>query len=230
MKSVFIKQVSKTFYFVIIFSLAACGGGGGGGGSSSSSAPTGVRVLHAAIEGSPVDLFSSQNSEEALQIARFGDTPYHAAASRGAQVLSLSLHLDPSINYFQAPVTIEKNQHISVLFYGNALSIGLNAVTISDLARDIPEGMSAIRVIHGLVGAASLRASIETEVLSSSVEFGKASDYIFTSSGVKTVVVRRTADGKAVFSGATELKPGFSYSVFMAGEIGYLTVGKILED
>lgn len=49
--------------------LSACGGGGGGGGggeSDDSSSDSGVRILHAAIDGSPMDLLSSGSPEKKI--------------------------------------------------------------------------------------------------------------------------------------------------------------------
>ena len=228
-----ILQNIKFFIAAVFFSLTliSCGGGGGGGGGSSRrSAPTGVRILHAAIDTSPVDLYSSEVTDSVVQNIRYADEPFYSSLPTGDQTLTLTLRLNPASEFYRGTLTVEKNKHSSVLLYGNNESLGVRAALISDDAGEIPDSQAALRLVHGLVGASGLSVSIDGIEQLSNIGFGSASTYVYLDQGLRTISVRRTADRKVVFSATPELKAGIPYSVFMSGEIDFLVQGKILED
>lgn len=213
--------------------LAGCGGGGGGGGGSErgrsgSSAPTGVRILHGVIDIAPIDIFSSAEPEEVVQMARFAEPLTYARLNTGPQDLSLRLH-GSGFPLAAAPVTVEKNFHYSFLIFGNETGLGLRGALIADDPGEIPEGSAAVRVVHALVGAGGLTGMLANGLISEAF-FGGAGPYVFVPAGIQSVSVTRTSDRRSVSNVIHDFSDGRAYTVFVSGELDYFTAVRLLED
>jgi len=212
---------------LLLFGLCACGSSAGGGGGSS--AKTGVRVLHGGIDVTPLDLYSS-DSQEILESTRFAGPALYAGLSQGLHTLSLTRARSPAEIVFTVPIAVEKNSRQSVLVYGNTESLGVHSALLVDDPGEIPKDLAAVRIVHALVGAASISATLGATEISSGVAFGSASAYVYVPVGVQTLTALRVTDGRQVFSGAKEVRAKKAYSYLITGEIDYLVVTPEYED
>lgn len=223
----------KTLSCLLISLLSACGGGGGGSessGGSKESAATGVRILHAVIDTAPVEISSSLNPGEVVTGGFFAEKTLYGELSQAEQILSVAMRTVPTEVYDTAAITVEKNKHYSLLFFGNQATIGLRSAVINDEPGDIPAGSAAVKVVHGLVGASQLNMSFSDGQNANGTAFGSASEYVFVPAGLKTIIVKRASDGLVVGNFTVELASGAAYSVLMAGEIDFFVAARLLED
>lgn len=212
--------------------LTACGGGGGGGSSTSGtgrSASTGIRILHAAIDASPVDIYTS-NSVTAIQTGRFALDSVYAGLKTGEQILTLTKAKDPTQSIAALPVTVEKSQHYSLLLYGNNESLGLSTNLYLDAPGKPSKGSALLRIVHGLVGAAGITSVVDAAEVSSSLPFGSASDYVEVAAGDHNIFVRRASDSTLVSSGVQSLASGGAYTLLVTGEVGFRVFARLYAD
>lgn len=218
----------------VVAALSACGGGGGGsnggggGGGSEGDSAYGVRALHAAIDGAPIDISSSAASSPLLSQQFFaGEKGYRSLPETG-QTITLTRSGSPSNVYGSFAVTGAAQDKYTVLFYGDTTTFGLRSRLIKD---DVPStaGGSAIRVIHGATRAADVTVTV-SGAAPEVVAFGQNTEYIPTTAGPVEVTVVRSSDGYPVRSGPLELKPGKAYTLLVAGEVGYYVKGVLFAD
>ena len=219
-------MLRKIFAALSILLLVSCGGGGGGGGSSNDAKLSGARILHGVIEAAPVDLVSSLQG--VVQTAKFGESAGYAEFQSGTHVLNLFRTKDISSSISTREVTNNKNQKHTVLFYGDRADFGLRSTLISEEFPEVPDGSSFVRVIHAAVGAGSLEIVLSSATIIAG--FGSASTYATATPGPLTLNIRRASDKTLVDSVTFTAEQGKAYSIFVAGEVGYLVVTKILNE
>ncbi len=209
--------------------LTACGGGGGGSSTGDGSSDTyGVRVLHAAIDGSPVDVRSSLRSEPVLLQAVFAGTKGYRSIPTGDQTLALTKPFSSTDLIASFNTTAGSRDRYSILLYGDNLTFGLRARLITD---DVPASISgsAVRVVNGVTGASSLVVTVEPGRVIQ-VGFGENSEYIQTASGSVHIGASRSADGSVVVSTNQTLEEGHAYTLLIAGQIGYYVRSSLFVD
>lgn len=217
---------------VVICTLAGCGGGGGGGSSSGgggSDARSGVRVLHAAIDGLPVDVLSSAAAGPITSKVFFADTKGYRSLSSGAQSLSLvsSLNLNDVVASFD--LTSSGDDAYSILLYGSLSGSGLGVKLIEDAT---PESFSGalVRFVHGVAGASTIVVTADGAEGPQQVSLGEVSDYMATAAGSVRMTAVRGADGQGLVSVTETLEEGRAYTILIAGEVGYYTKGVLFVD
>lgn len=226
----------------ILFSmLFGCGGGGGGSGSSGAAArsvlegdtrssATGVRLLNGAVDSAPVDLISSL-SDSPLTTTRFSLEAGFAAVATTPQVISVVPAGSASPRLFSQEIALVKNEHLTILLFGDIESIGLQTAVIPDRrVPDLAGGEAALRIIHATNKALNLDGLLNGVEVISNAPFGGASPYSRVAAGTQTVTARRSSDSFVLFSGSLQLDGGQNYSLFVTGEAGYLTVARLLKD
>ena len=219
------------FSIIFLFFLSSCGGSGGsGGGGSKASAATGVRILHGVLDVAPLNVLSTSRPDQVVQLASFAEPSVYAALPDGLQEISLTLNKSPSTVYARFNVDIQRNDHYSLVFYGNPDNLGLNVSLIKDEAGVIPEGTAAVKIIHALVGAGLLQASFSDGQSSGQTMFGAAANYAYVPQGLNGIIIRRVSDGRAVANISHEFAAGRSYSIFVSGEVDYFVVSRVLQD
>lgn len=224
-----IKTIRSLALILCVSTLAACSGGGGGGeggSASSKSARTGIRVLHGAIDGSPLDVIAAS---AVIQNAKFGDATVHAGLGTGPQVITLSRAKDPALQVANFTIDVQKDDHYSILFFGDRYSFGLESVLLRDGAGELASGNGAIRVVHGMTGARSVNLNI-AGVGSAGAEYGTASEYTQVPAGPYVVTVTRGSDGAVAYQTTVEVAQGGSYSVWVGGQQGYFVAGRVIQD
>jgi len=229
--------VARVLFVSIAAFLVACGAGGGGsnsGGSGSggigSDSNAGVRVLHGAVDGSPVDLLSSLSGGPLETKIHFADSKGYRAIPDGAQTVSITRALNPQTIFGSFPVISSGRDAYSILLYGDSTTFGVRAKMIEDV---IPQGFSGavVRFVNGATGASSLSVNVSSWAGGPrAVQFGAASDYIEAQPGVARITANRAADGRAAVSLDYTLAARSAYTVLIAGEVGYYSKGIVFVD
>jgi hypothetical protein len=185
-------------------------------------------VLHAAIDGSPVDVRSSLRSEPVLLQAVFAGTKGYRSIPTGDQTLALTKPFSSTDLIASFNTTAGSRDRYSILLYGDNLTFGLRARLITD---DVPASISgsAVRVVNGVTGASSLVVTVEPGRVIQ-VGFGENSEYIQTASGSVHIGASRSADGSVVVSTNQTLEEGHAYTLLIAGQIGYYVRSSLFVD
>jgi hypothetical protein len=213
-------------------SLSACRDAGGGPAAADgqaakrSGAKRGLRLLQASLDSAPYTLASSA-SEKILQTGRFGLPSDYVNYPSGEQIIGAASASGAPLFSFAVPLDVPARQ--TVLVYGSQDDSGVNAALLSDDPGEIPDGMSAVRVINGVDGAGEIRGTAGAASAGDNVPLGGASAYVYAAGGVQPVQIA-SSRGAVLFSAVVELKPGRAYSLWAAGEAGYFVAGRLLED
>jgi hypothetical protein len=209
--------------------LSACGGGGGGGGGNpEGDSSYGVRVLHAAIDGAPVDISSSAATAPLLSQQVFAGTKGYRALPEGTQRLSLTRTGTPSDVYSSFAVNAASDERYTVLLYGDVATFGLRTRLLKDKVPTTGGG-AWIRVVNGVTQAADLTVTVGSSP-AQVIPFGGDTGYVSASPGALYVSASRTTDGYPVQSGALTLEEGKAYTFLLAGEIGYYVKSVLFTD
>ena len=219
-----VQSVLRGLLSLSIIALTSCGGGGGGGGGSSST--TGVRVLHGAIDAAPVDLITDNSG--VVQTVRYGEGGEYLSLGEGQHLLTLFRTKDISSSLFNRSVTNPGDFKFTLLFYGDRGSFGLRTTLIDEEAPEVLSGSGLVRVIDGMTGALSVNLTVGGK--QENARFGAASAYVEVSPGEQSYIIRRAIDGLSVASGTLLVEEGRAYSIFLAGEQGYLVNASVLEE
>lgn len=209
---------------ILSLTLTACGGGGGGGGGSSST--TGVRILHGAIDGPPVELVTDTALD--FQTARYGEAGSFRELGKGQHLLTLFTARTRTTNLFSRSISNSGNQKFTVLFYGNRDALGLQAQVIAEDVPTVPAGASLVRAIHAVGGASTVDFVVGTG--SAGASFGAASPFVELAPGEHPFLVRRSADRLVLARGTVLVEEGRAYTVFAGGEAGYLVTTQVIEE
>lgn len=211
---------------LLTFFVSSCGGSGGGSDSVSSDS-FGIRVLHGAIEATPVE-FLRPGSENDLRRASFlSDAPY-VDASPGTTVVNLfTLNSGGSDLLTSGTLNIEERSRNTVFLHGDIANLGLNTTILRDQLRG--EGTS-LRILHGVVRASAIEVNISEVGQPQSVPFGSSSGYLEVNPGQLIYTATRAADGLLLSSGTIEITDGEAYTLLIAGEVGVFVSGKLYQD
>lgn len=224
--------LARSCAFLLVLGFIACGGGGGGGSSSGGGggdSSSGVRVLHAAVDGLPVDVISSARSGAVTSKVVFADRKSYRNLSSGAQSLSLVSALNAGDVMASFDVTSSGDDAYSILLYGSLSGAGLKARLIEDI---VPQGFSGavVRFVHGAAGASAIVVNAASGEGPQQVSFGGTSDYMPVAPGSVQLSASRAADGQRLVSITETLDEGAAYTVLVAGEVGYYAKGILFRD
>jgi hypothetical protein len=210
---------------------AGCGGGGGGGGSSSddsSSDGSGVRVLHASVDGYPVDVISSVKSEPVSKGTYFARSVGYKRLPSGDQSISVTRTLSPSSIVRSFSVSVDPDATYSLIVYGEVLEGGPRVRLLTDAPPDAPD-RSYVRVVNGVSGAAEIGVVVGgSDVSGTSVSLGDGTGYVPVAPGV--VRVSATAGESVIATASLTAQPGGAYTVLVAGEAGYYVTSRVYTD
>lgn len=204
----------KIFGLCALALLAACGGGEGGGDGSTQGvgATTGARVLHAAIDLTPIDIFT--DPEEAAATAKFGlPSPYVPLSSGPQGVLLRKAKSADTIENLS--LSVEKGLRQSILVYGDYREPAIQVAVFQDIAPEFAKASSGVRIVNGLLDSGTAVAGALNGAVAFSIPYGGASEYLEVPSGVVNVLLDNGTQG--VFS----VEGGVSYTILLAGQEGY---------
>ena len=215
----------------VLMTFASCGGGGGGGGGGGSEgdASYGVRALHAAIDGVPVDITSSAASSPVMTQQVFAGTKGYRPVPDTAQTLRITRTQTPSDILGSFEITAASTDRYSLLVYGDNATFGLRTRLIKDEIPAATDGGAFIRVVNGVTQAAEVSVVVGSSP-SESIPFGQNTQYLPTAAGAVNVSAVRTVDGAMIRSGVIETKPGKAYTLLLAGQLGYYVKSVLFED
>lgn len=223
------RSVFRFFFAVTVFTCIGCSGGGGGEGNTGTGRPgTGFRVMHAGIDFPPVDI-SPAGGEAPVGRVRYGGAAGYFPSSTESQVINLLRANVPSEIVAATPLTLARGDVKTVLLFGDRGRFGEKISVVDDPVVTLAPDQSAIRVLHGAVGAAQIAASAGGAEITGDLLFGDASPYLTVPGGASVIRVRRVADGAILFSATRSLEPGKTYTLLVAGEVGYLVTGALFE-
>lgn len=214
----------KTIVLCALVSLSSCGGGGGGGGSSSS----GVRILHAALDGTPIELTSTGRPGEIAQTNSFGKIVGFSSLPGGAQDLQLYQRGDAG-PLATVSVEVEKGDRRSILIYEADSSTARRTSLINDIPPELESGMAAVKLVHGVRLSGALTLVVNGTVTALPVSVGQASDYVIVPAGTVTLQAK-TGSGRSLASVSQQATSGNSYTTLFAGEAGYLVLARTFAD
>jgi hypothetical protein len=217
--------MKKIIALVLISLLASCGGGGGGSSSSNSGSSSGVRVMHAAIDAAPFELYSSLNPGSSYQISTFVEPIRYARVPQGEQIIELRRARTNSPPAISTTINYQGGRQ-SILLYGSLADGGLKTVTLNDGLFDLG-GIAAVRVVNGLQNSPAVVIRLAGRS-SSPANYGAAGEYMLLEPGNYPYTI---ASGNAVIeSGSITVNSGRSYSVLLAGRMHYFSASSVYED
>ena len=211
-------------------SFFACSGGGGSDGSDGpkGSAETGVRVLHTAIDLTPVTVTSSAKVGQVILKTRFAEESGFSELPQGEQSIAVQ-SVDGANGPFTYSIDIKKRDRRDILVYGSRQTYGISATLLAGDRPEVEPGFAFIRVAHGAAGAASLRGSVGVTSIQPVVSFGEASDYIKVPVGDVQIRLARAVDSKLITNRVFPVENKV-YTFVVGGELDYLVTGSLLED
>jgi hypothetical protein len=186
-------------------------------------------VLHAVIDGAPVDVFSSSGSAVLASKVFFADSKGYSNLPSGAQTIRLTRALDQGNEVASVSVTSSGDDSFSILYYGSFNGAGVRAKLLEDVAPTDISG-AAVRFVNGLTGASTLLVNASGSAGAQQVTLGEASDYMMVAAGDVRLTANSAAGGGAVLSMTESLEQGGAYTVLVAGEAGYYTKGVVFRD
>lgn len=220
-------MLKRAFVVLVLIQMIACGGGGGGGGSSRPS--TGVRLLHAGIDLSPLEVVSS-SSQAPLTSAKFADASAYAALDTKSQIIALR-RANTSEVIEQLNFDVKAGELRTIIIAGSrSENGGVQARANLDSIPELDGSSAAVRIAHGAFGAATVDASINGNAIGHPVGFTSTSGYNIVPAGAVSVSVVRSVDSSQLYSGTFSAAPGGAYTIFVAGEVGYYIKSSVLTD
>lgn len=199
--------------------FCACGGGGGGG----SSAERGVRLLHAGIDLPPLEMVSSVDGSPVSPVSAFTLRSPRVGFPTENQFITVRRAMGGA-SLGNVSIDLSARERYSILVAG-ALTQG--SVRLFPLADEFPSELSSsawIRFVNGVEGSGSIEPNAAS-VAFDSVNFGSGGDFTMVPPGSVPVVVR--SGGRVIWSDSLELEGSEIYTILVAGQMGYMALGRV---
>ena len=219
-----------------MFFLFSCGGGGGSGGdqssaSGSNAAPTGIRIINAALDYPAMQLRAGQAASAdagTLSTAKFSEVVVHGAAPTGSLNLTVTTAANPLAVLWNGGTELNKNQHKSILVYRGFADKDLAFTVLNDAGVNIAEGQAALRVINGVTNSGSLSAAAVGFPTTGAASLGTSSEYSFFPAGTYDFAI--SSENSVIGRVSASLESQKSYSLVSYGAAGYFVTSNILLD
>lgn len=179
-----------------------------------------VRILHAAQDVPPVDVYVNGNvvltDVRYLQVSGYLEVPVGsqnvalAPAGTSAAEAVFSTALDIAADKTYSVVAVNDN--------------GVKAQVVNDDLAALPAGKARLRFIHGSPDAPGVNVALgDSAPLFNNVAYGDASDYTLVDAGIYALKLTAADSDAAVLAlPNTELKAGVVYDVVAAGNLAQL--------
>jgi Domain of unknown function (DUF4397) len=222
----------------VVMSAVACGGGGGGGSNDDttrgSGAATGVRVLHGAIEGPPVQVRTSIEERTVEPEVFFSEKAVYQRLDKGTQTLQISERNSPGSVFSQHSVDIQDGQRLSLLLYNFPDSGAVRSLLIDDVKPELADSEGAVRIAHTVSRASAVSVSFKSDLLGvargDEVQFGTVGEYLVGPAGTYQLVVKQTADDFTVVSQPFVMGARVVQTILVSGEVGFFVAATQYED
>lgn len=218
----------KTLFFALFCALCSCGGGGGGsddsgstgdGSSLSKGTDTALRVIHANIEASPVNL---KVGESLLQRARFAEEKFYKQIGSGPVELRLEQLNGNTLTVI--PTELAKKTEYTLLVARGSTSSSTSYKLLTDNVQRPPAGFHYVNVINALNNSGALSVTVGG-VTFSSLNPRSASAFLLVPSG-SAVFEARSEGGGIVSQKILTLEDQGETTIVISGdtEIGYVVL------
>ena len=223
-------QVSRqTLSFALFCALCSCGGGGGGGGEDTGATGDGssltrgtntaLRVVHANVEASAVNV---KVGDSVVQKARFAEEKFYKQINSGPVELKLEQLNGNTLSTI--PTELAKNTEYTLLVARGNTSSSTSYQLLTDNMQRPAAGFHYVNVIHALNNSGALSASVG-DANFTSLSPRSASNFLLVPSG-EAVFVAHSADGGTVAQKTLVLEDGGETTLVISGdaEIGYVAL------
>lgn len=172
---------------VVTLAFSACGGGGGGGdGGGGRTTKTALRLIHASIDGSPLEV---KLGDVVVQKARFAEVTAYAAVEQGPSLVEVGRVNSTGVLLGRIPLTLEKETEYTLFVVGAARDSQETVVVLEEPVARPERGFARVQLLNGLIGATSLRGEIGGVSLGP-VLLGASSGFVDVASGAENLIVR----------------------------------------
>lgn len=183
-----LKIINHFALLTIAITLTSCSGGGGGdggGGVVGRTTDTALRIIHGALDASPVTL---KIGEETLQSARFAELKNYVRTSDGATAIVVERANDPGVTVSTFGVTLKDKTEYTVFLYGEVSRGSFATRLLEDIVSRPEAGLANFQVLNAFQDGGEIVVTIAGKPLDS-VAFGGTSGFIEVPSGPQTVTV-----------------------------------------
>lgn len=199
----------------------SCSGGGGSseGGESnglSRGTDTAVRIIHAGIDLTPVEI---RIGPEQIQGARYAQTKYYSPINSGNVTMTINRLNDPTAVVQTVSANLQDDTEYSLFIYGQASENQLQMKLIADNTVRPDKGFCLVRVVNGYIGEKRLSvkgASFNIQ----NIPYGGASDFVQTTCPQQAFSILVT--GGVLNLGSMNLPDGAEATIVL---IGSKTIG-----
>lgn len=215
----------KLFLAVLLssFIFSACGGGGGGSGSGggdgsvgslSRNSRTAVRIMHGAVDTTPVTVNVGGRD---VQSARYSQTTFYQGVSEGAATVSVFRQNDPSTVFATLDSNFERETEYTLFVVSKPGGSGLDIKYLTDQVIRPASGRGFLRIVNAFqtttVSASTTAGAVPA------VAFGSASGFVEVPSGPITVDFLNSSGGR-VAGGAYEVPDQGELTLMISGSEG----------
>ena len=210
-------QAQKFLLAIVIICLAgSCSGGGGSsdGGNNdglSRGTDTAIRIIHAGIDLTPVDLSSGP---DLIQSAHYGQTRYYRSVPSGSITISVNRSNDPTAVLRSLSYNLKEDTEYSLFIYGQEKGKQLQMNLVEDNAMRPEKGFCLVRVVNGYIGEARLSVR-GTNFALENVKYGSASDYTKTLCPQQSFSI--TFENQVLNTGSIDLPDGAEATILLLG-------------
>ncbi len=201
-------KISRLAASALCLLATSCSGGGGGGGGGDGqslvrSKSTAVRIIHAAIDATPVTAVIGDGEErELVQSARYAQPRFYSPIPSGSVDLKVERANTPGSVIRSFAGEFAANTEYTIVVYGQIDSTGLRLALLEDTTERPEPGMALVNVFNGYIED-SISVTVG-DASYSGVSFGASGGYQTISAG-ETVVTVRNGSGGLLGSFTTEL-------------------------
>lgn len=171
---------------VMVLSSAGCSSGGGGdGGGDGRTDRTAVRVVHGALDQTPIRL---KLGEEILQDTSFAQATEYVPVDAGVHTFTVYRANSPAELLYAVPVDLKDNTEYTLFLTGSALRDTDRLTLRTDVVSRPEEGFALVQVYNSYEEGGRLSISVGGELLGP-VPFAGTSGYVEVASGIQEFIV-----------------------------------------
>lgn len=203
----------RAFTTVVLLSLlAACSGGGGGSGGSGRTTGTGIRLIHGAIDGSPLAV---KIDDEIVQQAAFAEVTGYVEVPKGAHMVVAERANLPNGSAAEFASEFAEKTEYTFFVYGEVGRSGFTFNLMADPVSRPERGMARVQLLNAVAGSSGVYLDVDGQSYGP-VALGWTSGFVDTTSGAKTFVIK-SARGTRIADFAWDLADRGELTLLLTG-------------